>query len=267
MGKEHPVPHSLFESYLEITWDQGVEHVPLVAGLTEEQRGLFSITQEFWQTRPKQVIYRPEVEYSKTGEKERYLLHYKLEQHPELANYEVNWGTSRIEFKTGQDIPIVSWRNEGHKRFEDGAPVTVHHIDGDWTRDIENVKRLKRKQDPLRQALLKLYGACAITGEKTTQALEAAHVVDVKSKGRDCLSNALLLRADLHALFDRNMFNISAETGEICDISPALSEGYTGLLKGMTIPSDALKRIRVALNCRARIENVVKKSFAGQSRA
>jgi putative restriction endonuclease len=43
---------------------------------------------------------------------------------------------------------------------------------------------------------------CAVTGEKTLPVLEAAHIRPFALKGPHRVSNGLLLRSDLHTLFD-----------------------------------------------------------------
>ena len=52
---------------------------------------------------------------------------------------------------------------------------------------------------------------CAITGERTLPALEAAHILPVKQDGLHDISNGLLLRRDLHALFDNHYITITPE--------------------------------------------------------
>lgn len=69
------------------------------------------------------------------------------------------------------------------------------------------------------RAELRRFGAwCAISGETAPQALEAAHIVPFAGDGRDDLHNALLLRADLHNLFDGYWININPRTLTVeCD--------------------------------------------------
>ena len=52
---------------------------------------------------------------------------------------------------------------------------------------------------------------CAVTGEKTLPALEAAHILSVIDKGTHDTSNGLLLRRDLHALFDQHYLTIAPD--------------------------------------------------------
>jgi putative restriction endonuclease len=45
--------------------------------------------------------------------------------------------------------------------------------------------------------------ACALTGEHSLPALEAAHIIPFALCGPHDVQNGLLLRADLHGLLDR----------------------------------------------------------------
>ncbi len=52
---------------------------------------------------------------------------------------------------------------------------------------------------------------CAVTGERTLPVLEAAHIRPVAAGGDHRLDNGLLLRSDLHTLFDRGYLAVSRE--------------------------------------------------------
>lgn len=51
---------------------------------------------------------------------------------------------------------------------------------------------------------------CAITGERTLPALDAAHIKPFSEKGPLVVNNGILLRRDLHALFDRGYLTITS---------------------------------------------------------
>jgi hypothetical protein len=66
-------------------------------------------------------------------------------------------------------------------------------------------------QPEFRAELLRAYdGRCAITGCAIPEVLQAAHIKPVKSSGSHSVKNGLLLRADLHNLFDRGLLTINA---------------------------------------------------------
>lgn len=52
---------------------------------------------------------------------------------------------------------------------------------------------------------------CSMTGEKTLPVLEAAHIRGVAVGGSHSVSNGLLLRADLHTLFDRGYVTVTPD--------------------------------------------------------
>jgi putative restriction endonuclease len=52
---------------------------------------------------------------------------------------------------------------------------------------------------------------CAVTGERTLPVLEAAHIRPVTSGGHHRVDNGLLLRSDIHTLFDRGYVTVTPE--------------------------------------------------------
>ncbi|MNZ49652.1 hypothetical protein D3C78_674270 [compost metagenome] len=77
-------------------------------------------------------------------------------------------------------------------------------------------RRARRGQRRLRLKLLELYECkCAITGYAPTEVLEAAHIVSHAISGVNHSDNGLLLRADIHSLFDSNLLRINPETLEV----------------------------------------------------
>ena len=71
-------------------------------------------------------------------------------------------------------------------------------------RKIVTVSIVQRQgQSKFRQELLAAYNSrCAITGCDIEPALEAAHIIPYKGTETNCPQNGLLLRADIHTLFD-----------------------------------------------------------------
>lgn len=65
---------------------------------------------------------------------------------------------------------------------------------------------------------------CAITGENTLFALEAAHIVPYANVGTHDVTNGLLLRADFHRLFDVGLVGVTPDLR--VKISPRIREAY-----------------------------------------
>jgi len=81
------------------------------------------------------------------------------------------------------------------------------------TREISlRAIRLRRGQQEFRKKMLSRYNnACVITGCKITDILEAAHIRPHRGNNDNHPSNGLLLRADLHTLFDLYLVAIEPE--------------------------------------------------------
>lgn len=81
-----------------------------------------------------------------------------------------------------------------------------------------------------RARLLEAYeGRCAVTGCDAIEALEAAHVVPYLGAHTDVLENGILLRADLHTLFDRMLLRIDPLSLRVGLVSALRQTTYAGL--------------------------------------
>lgn len=70
--------------------------------------------------------------------------------------------------------------------------------------------------DVFRNRLLVAYdGRCCMTGANATQALEAAHIYPYRGPATNKVTNGLLLRADLHRLFDRGAISVDEVTHRV----------------------------------------------------
>ncbi|SNS54468.1 HNH endonuclease [Geodermatophilus saharensis] len=79
--------------------------------------------------------------------------------------------------------------------------------------------RVRRGQGAFRKSLLRTYGpVCAITGDCPEEVLEAGHLYSYAEVGVHHEHGGLLLRRDIHRLFDRGALAIEPET---CTISVA----------------------------------------------
>jgi hypothetical protein len=74
-----------------------------------------------------------------------------------------------------------------------------------------SAQKARRDQGVFRDNLLAAYERkCCITGHGPEAVLEAAHIEHSKS-GLNSMENVLLLRSDLHALFDKGLLRIDPE--------------------------------------------------------
>ncbi len=69
-------------------------------------------------------------------------------------------------------------------------------------------RRMRPGQGEFRDLLMAKLGKCVISGETLVELLEAAHIHPYAAAADDTLANGLLLRADLHALFDADLLAV-----------------------------------------------------------
>lgn len=75
---------------------------------------------------------------------------------------------------------------------------------------------LRQGQKEFREGLLDAYGGkCAVTRYDAPPALEAAHIIPYRGPRTNDLSNGLLLRGDLHTLFDYGLIAVDSDTMKI----------------------------------------------------
>ena len=115
-----------------------------------------------------------------------------------------------------------------------------------------NAIKTRRGQVKFRSSLIRLYGAtCQITGSKVESVLEAAHIFPHIEETNYRVYNGLLLRSDIHTLFDLNLISLDEDTKIIVDESLLGTEyeKYNGKVIFTTVPEE----VKVNLSKRALI--------------
>ncbi|WP_341358362.1 HNH endonuclease signature motif containing protein [Georgenia sp. M64] len=85
---------------------------------------------------------------------------------------------------------------------------------------------VRRGQGQFRTSLLSTYGRrCAVTGTAEGAVLEAAHISPYRGTHTNIVANGLLLRSDIHTLFDLHLLTVQREGGYlVVRVSPAVVE-------------------------------------------
>ncbi len=97
----------------------------------------------------------------------------------------------------------------------DGTPFDPVDQGGAVERIMRAIKA-RRGQQRFRDALIDAYeGRCAITGCQVLDVLEAAHITPYLGPETNHVTNGLLLRADLHTLFDTDLIAVDPETRKV----------------------------------------------------
>ncbi len=115
--------------------------------------------------------------------------------------------------------------------------------------------RIRRGQADFRKRLLEVYdGRCIVTGTAMPELLEAAHIIP-HSEGKDYTGgNGLLLRSDIHTLYDLQLLSIDG--GGMVHLSSALEElsEYRDFKKQVVIPSGGALSTKLASRHRRFLE-------------
>lgn len=101
--------------------------------------------------------------------------------------------------------------------------------------------RVRRGQPAFRAALLEAYGRrCAITECAVEAVLEAAHITPYLGELTNHVSNGLLLRTDLHTLFDCYLLAIEPKTRKVVIANELKGSAYTKICgKVVRLPENA----------------------------
>jgi len=113
-------------------------------------------------------------------------------------------------------------------------------IDGDHDARVRLMRavHMRRGQPLFRSRLMDAYdNRCAITGCSAIEVLEAAHILPYRGDHTNRIDNGLLLRADLHTLFDCLLLWILPDN--TVDLAPSLlTTEYASLTgKSLTLPN------------------------------
>lgn len=101
--------------------------------------------------------------------------------------------------------------------------------------------RVRRGQAGFRAALMAAYGGrCAITGCAVADVLEAAHIYPYSGKLTNHVSNGLLLRADLHTLYDCGLIAIEPNTRQVV-VAKALQGSSYAKMAGRALTACAVE--------------------------
>lgn len=102
----------------------------------------------------------------------------------------------------------------------------------------------RQGQPAFRARLLAAYnGRCAITGCRIISILEAAHISPYRGGATNVTSNGILLRADIHTLFDVGLISIDPSTREVRISGSIVDPVYTSLAgRKVTQPANVADR-------------------------
>lgn len=198
---------------------------------------------------------------------------------------EINWNTwnereyiffeltnKGVKFHQTGEVPPSKYTNRRPRKSGNGSNISLSiaariikkRRSIREPKDIESAKEKiaqtiasRQGQEKFRQDLINNYGVrCLITGPNIENILEAAHIKPYSEGGTFKISNGLLLRADIHTLFDLGLIAIDTKDMSVI-VSPKLENTEYHLLIGkkLQLPmgkespdKEALNTHRISVN-------------------
>lgn len=141
-----------------------------------------------------------------------------------------NWSKNIVSgksYNTSDSIGLELW-NEVQERlsFDINKISDQLEIYGEGNRyGKAYISRSRLGQGAFRVLVADAYHRrCAITAERTLPVLEAAHIKDFSEEGPNRVDNGILLRSDLHKLFDKGYLTITTDYN--IEVSRRLKEEF-----------------------------------------
>lgn len=153
----------------------------------------------------------------------------------------LNFPRQIVKFKTFDQQPLsLSEDPQDTEDLNDKTDDSIPYSDEDGRkRTLASIVR-RMGQPAFRNALISAYdGKCAMTGCNVLDALEAAHITPYMGEQTNTIQNGLLLRADIHTLFDLGKIAISSNDFRII-LQRELRESHYANLHGkmLTVPKN-----------------------------
>jgi len=144
-------------------------------------------------------------------------------------------------FSLTSPIPLL---NEGHgiSVQQSRTPYDPTNVDDGRVSVLREITA-RQGQASFRSGLLTAYeGRCAISGCEISQVLEAAHITPYRGPETNCVTNGLLLRSDLHTLWDQGLIYLDDQMQLHIHDSIMNSEYVKFHMKRISLPrQDSLK--------------------------
>lgn len=236
-----------FPKSILVHWPVGLEAIELSRRVFTNKEHIRSTSEWWYETGESYVYNTHSVAEVLADGKLRLSIQYQKSDNKSLPrNRGIRFGTSELIFAKGATRGRATWLDEDpdYETIPAHWQSTAATLIAPRTKTV--VSKTDRAQERFRRELRAFGNSCAISGETTPDVLEAAHIIPVKRNGADVPMNGMLLRADLHRLYDAGHFKIDV-SGHLIPTAE-LSKTYKTLLaKREKLAPETLARILPAL--------------------
>lgn len=166
----------------------------------------------------------------------------QLSKKPKVTTYRILGLAKVISWKDGfftlESTTLAEDGIRASSTADDPPTYSPTGVEDNRERTLREIT-MRQGQGAFRSGLLTAYeGRCAISGSSVKQVLEAAHITPYLGPETNHISNGLLLRSDLHTLWDRGLIYLcedlklqlkpSLETSEYFDLAGEKIRARTG---------------------------------------
>lgn len=107
---------------------------------------------------------------------------------------------------------VIGNKNSKDQKASVGASNESREVEYPTDEKVYREIKTRRGQTQFRKALMLAYqGKCFVSGSAVTSVLEAAHIVPHSNESNYSVNNGVLLRADIHTLYDLNLLGIDRD--------------------------------------------------------
>lgn len=140
-----------------------------------------------------------------------------------------------------EDVLAELTQDDGDTRADVGR-LDLNVLTEDQRDMVKMLVAIREGQSAFRRALLDVYPRCAVSGTTVEATLDAAHVSPYKGLQSHEVRNGLILRKDIHRLFDDHLLTIDG-AGRV-RVSPAVTDPTYRAMDGRpaTLPTDTEAR-------------------------
>lgn len=231
-----------------VAWRGSLEYIALDFRSLAAHTEIYS-TLEWWTAERLFVSYVTNSSMKRTKDGAFQLkIRYEKKRNSHIPS-DVPYGVSTIFLNEFQTKGEAYWHETGKRPEKNPAVWTKVQLDIVKNKKKQRavVTKTERQQAMFRLALLAQYRSCAITRESTPSALEAAHIVASRKGGAEILANGILLRADIHRLYDSGAFFIKSNGKIVVNPKATLSGDYKKILMTAKLAPTIVTELREAL--------------------
>lgn len=237
---------------IQIKWSSGIEYIELDFEQLFAPNFKISCTRELWTKPAKAVVYytRSEISIDNPRGLATVTIYYDEGSNGHLVDEGVSWGKSIIRIDLEKKEAKADYIAIGSDTYANG-PGQCAFIDSGLFKEKKRatVTKTQREQDQFRKMLFSCEKVCVLTGEALEAVLVAAHIIPSKDGGAEVIQNGMLLRADIHCLYDAGYFVINPRDGSVEFLKSVneLPASYEQVLRHARLPQETLQRISKAL--------------------